>query len=78
MMEAIAESHAALRSVERAAAVSIAPAALPCAAILRDPKYLRRTILLTAMWFVSYITVYSFAAGFTTLLVALKYPLPEA
>jgi MFS transporter, putative metabolite:H+ symporter len=78
MMEAIAESRGPLRAVERAPAVSVAPAVLPYAAILRDPTYLRRTFLLTAMWFVSYITVYSFAAGFTTLLTALKYPLPEA
>jgi MFS family permease len=30
------------------------------------------------MWFSAYITVYSFAAGFTTLLAALRYPPPEA
>jgi MFS transporter, putative metabolite:H+ symporter len=78
MMEAIAESRGPLRSIERAPALSVAPTILPYAAILRDPKYLQRTFLLTAMWFVSYITVYSFAAGFTTLLAALEYPPPEA
>jgi MFS transporter, putative metabolite:H+ symporter len=30
------------------------------------------------MWFLAYITVYSFAAGFTTLLTALHFPPPEA
>jgi MFS transporter, putative metabolite:H+ symporter len=78
MMEAIAETHGPLKSIERAPAVSAPPAVLPYAAILRDPTYLRRTLLLTAMWFVSYITVYSISAGFTTLLAALQYPLPEA
>jgi MFS transporter, putative metabolite:H+ symporter len=78
MMEAIAESHGPLSPIERAPAVSVAPAVLAYAAILRDPKYLHRTFVLTAMRPVSYITVYSFAAGFTTLLAVLKYPLPEA
>ena len=78
MMEAIAAAHGPLKPIERALPVSFAPAVLPYAAILRDPKYLRRTVLLTAMWFVSYVTVYAFAAGFTTLLAALEYPPPEA
>jgi len=30
------------------------------------------------MWFVAYITVYSFGAGFTTILASLNYPPPEA
>jgi MFS transporter, putative metabolite:H+ symporter len=51
---------------------------LPFSAIFRNPLYLRRTILLVALWFCAYITVYSFAAGFTTLLAALRYPPPEA
>ena len=51
---------------------------LPFSSILRNPLYLRRTLLLVAMWFSAYITVYSFAAGFTTLLAALRYPPPEA
>ncbi|HUC17577.1 MAG TPA: MFS transporter [Acetobacteraceae bacterium] len=51
---------------------------LPFRAILRNRVYLRRTILLVCMWFSAYVTVYSFAAGFTTLLAALGYPPPEA
>ncbi len=51
---------------------------LPFSAIFRNPLYLRRTILLVSVWFFAYITVYSFAAGFTTLLAALRYPPPEA
>jgi MFS transporter, putative metabolite:H+ symporter len=34
--------------------------------------------VLFAMWFVAYITVYSFGAGFTTILASLNYPPPEA
>jgi MFS transporter, putative metabolite:H+ symporter len=78
MMEAIAQSHGPLRSIERATPLGVTPAVLPYTAILRDPMYLQRTVLLTAMWFVSYVTVYSVSAGFTTLLAALKYPPPEA
>ena len=40
--------------------------------------YLKRTILLLVIWLVSYITVYSIAAGLTTLLVTLGYLPPEA
>ena len=51
---------------------------MPFAAIFHNPTYRSRTLLLLAMWFCAYITVYSFAAGFTTLLAALHYPPPEA
>ena len=52
--------------------------ALSFAAIFGNRLYRNRTLLLTTMWFLAYITVYSFAAGFTTLLAALKFPPPEA
>lgn len=52
--------------------------ALSFAAIFRNRLYRNRTLMLTTMWFLAYITVYSFAAGFTTLLAALKFPPPEA
>ena len=52
--------------------------ALPYSAIFRNATYRNRTFLLVAMWFCAYITVYAFAAGFTTLLAALHYPPPEA
>ncbi len=51
---------------------------MPFAAIFRNKVYRRRTLLLVAMWFSAYVTVYAFAAGFTTLLSALGYPPPEA
>ncbi|MGH9103713.1 MAG: MFS transporter [Acidimicrobiales bacterium] len=46
--------------------------------IFTSPRYLRRVALLLAVWFIGYITVYAYAAGFTSLLVALHYPPPEA
>ncbi len=52
--------------------------AMPFAEILADPTYRKRTVVLLAMWSISYVTVYSFAAGFTSLLVSLHYPVPEA
>lgn len=48
------------------------------AEIFTNPLYLRRTIFLLVIWFISYITVYSIAAGLTTILTGLQYPPPEA
>jgi MFS family permease len=47
-------------------------------AILSNPTYLRRVILLFVMWFFAYMTVYSIAAGLTVILNALGYAPPEA
>ena len=46
--------------------------------ILRNPLYLRRTILLFSMWFIAFITVYTIGVGITTILSTLGYPPPEA
>ena len=46
--------------------------------ILRNPLYLRRTILLFSMWFIAFITVYTIGVGITTILVTLGYEAPEA
>jgi MFS transporter, putative metabolite:H+ symporter len=46
--------------------------------IFRDPRYVRRALLLFVVWFTGYVTVYSYAAGFTSLLTALHYTPPEA
>ncbi|MDQ2904446.1 MAG: MFS transporter [Ktedonobacteraceae bacterium] len=46
--------------------------------ILGNSLYLKRTILILVIWLVGYISVYSIAAGLTTLLAALQYPPPEA
>jgi len=52
--------------------------AIPYNEIFTNPMYLQRTVLLFLVWFVGYVTVYSFAAGFTTILASLNYPPPEA
>ncbi|HET8595948.1 MAG TPA: MFS transporter [Intrasporangium sp.] len=54
------------------------PAPLPYHDLFTNPLYIRRMILLFLVWFIGYITVYSYAAGFTSVLSALKYPPPEA
>ena len=35
-------------------------------------------IQLLAVWFLAYVTVFGFSAGFTSMLASLKYPPPEA
>jgi predicted MFS family arabinose efflux permease len=53
-------------------------AQVPYSTLFGNPLYLRRMALLFVLWFVGYITVYSYASGFTSVLSALKYPPPEA
>lgn len=54
------------------------PSPVPYKDLLTNPLYIRRIILLFFVWFIGYITVYSYAAGFTSVLSALRYPPPEA
>jgi MFS family permease len=54
------------------------PTPVPYSTLFTNPLYLRRMLLLVAIWFIGYITVYSYASGFTSVLSALKYPPPEA
>ena len=46
--------------------------------IFTNPLYRSRTLLLLAVWFISYITVYSIGAGLTVILASLQYPPPTA
>ncbi len=77
-MEVMAQKKAPL--ARPGADVEVIPATkpIPYAEIFQNPKYRKRTFLLLAMWSIGYVTVYSFAAGFTSLLVSLHYPVPEA
>ena len=43
-----------------------------------NPVYRRRVLVLTAVWFFAYVTVFAISAGGTSLLTALKYPPSEA
>ncbi|MEM0194514.1 MAG: MFS transporter, partial [Metallosphaera sp.] len=46
--------------------------------IFKDKVYLKRWLVLFFMWFFGYITVYTNAAGLTTILSSLGFPSPEA
>lgn len=50
----------------------------PYAGIFKSPVYRRRFFILVATWLVGYITVYSYASGFTSVLASMHYPPPEA
>ena len=51
---------------------------VPYADIFLHPLYLKRVVLLFFLWFFGYITVYAYAAGFTSVLTSLKFSPPEA
>ncbi len=46
--------------------------------ILTNPLYFRRALLVMGVWSFAYVTVYTIAAGFTTVLSSLGYIPPEA
>jgi len=50
---------------------------VPYSEILRDRIYRKRMAILLAVWFFGYITLYTVAAGLTTLLVGVGFPFPE-
>ena len=79
MMEHRASARLSLPVVERPVVVRVVDLEMmPYSAILGDSMYLGRIVVLFTMWFFAYITVYSFGAGFTTILASLNYPPPEA
>ncbi len=51
---------------------------LPFRELFTNPVYLRRILQLVTMWFIGYVTVYAFSAGFTSMLTSLGYKPPEA
>lgn len=78
-MEARASAMGPLPAVDPASVVEPkTEERMPYSAIFSSPVYRSRTIMLLAMWFCAYITIYSLAAGFTVLLAALHYEPPEA
>ena len=78
------ERYAATRSAAPVAAqaeevpVTIDTGNLAFGSLFRNPLYVRRLVLLLVVWLTGYVTVYSFAAGLTTILATLNYPPPEA
>lgn len=77
-MEFRASRRTVLAPVTQPAAIRVDARMFPYSAVLGNPLYLGRIAILFAMWFVAYITVYSFGAGFTTVLASLNYAPPEA
>ncbi|PWI57124.1 MFS transporter [Sulfoacidibacillus thermotolerans] len=77
-MEMIAAKHGPLAPVHDLGLAEESQSAMPYSEIFKNSLYVRRTILLMLMWTFSYVTVYAYASGFTTLLSSLKYPPPEA
>jgi MFS transporter, putative metabolite:H+ symporter len=51
---------------------------LPFHELFTNAVYVRRILLLVSMWFIGYVTVYAFSAGFTSMLTSLGYKPPEA
>jgi putative MFS transporter len=78
-MEASAARHGPLpEPAEPHGEKALGQSSMPYRELFRDPRYLRRIILLVLVWFIGYITVYGFAAGFTSVLTTLGYEPPEA
>jgi hypothetical protein len=79
-MEAAAAKHGPLREPATSVPVdsAVGQGTVPFRELFSSAVYVRRILLLVTMWFVGYVTVYAFAAGFTSLLTALGYAPPEA
>ena len=79
-MEAVAAKHGPLAPVADDVPVdqTTPQSSLAFGALFSSRMYTRRVIQLLAVWFLAYVTVFGFSAGFTSMLVALKYPPPEA
>ena len=79
-MEATAAKHGPLAEPDAEVPVdsTIGQGTVPFRELFSNPTYVRRIALLVSVWFVGYVTVYGFAAGFTSILTALGYKPPEA
>jgi putative MFS transporter len=51
---------------------------LPLVALFGNRVYVLRIVQLLSVWFLAYVTVFAFSAGFTTILTSLKYSPPQA
>jgi putative MFS transporter len=79
-MELVAAKHGPLPSVPEDIPVdrTTPQSSLAFKALFVSPMYIRRVVQLLLVWFLGYVTVYAFAAGFTSILSSLRYPPPEA
>ncbi len=79
-MEVVASKHGPLPAVPDDVPVdqTTPQRSLAFGALFSNRTYTRRVIQLLAVWFLAYVTVFGFSAGFTSMLVALNYTPPEA
>src|SRR6185312_8370294 len=79
-METKASKHGPLAEPDTDVPVenAVGQGSVPFRELFSNPTYVRRIALLVSVWFVGYVTVYGFAAGFTSILTALGYKPPEA
>jgi MFS transporter, putative metabolite:H+ symporter len=79
-MEAVAARHGPLAPVDDEVPVDTTTPqrSLAFKALFENRTYTRRVIQLLAVWFLAYVTVFGFSAGFTSMLTSLNYPAPEA
>jgi MFS family permease len=79
-MEATAAKHGRLAEPDADVPVDAREGrgTVPFRELFSKPTYVRRIMLLVSVWLIGYVTVYGFAAGFTSILTALGYAPPEA
>ncbi|NMP23846.1 MFS transporter [Sulfobacillus harzensis] len=77
-MERRAASKQSLSPVQTVTPITQEEPKIPYSTVFGNVVYRNRTLILVAMWFISYVTVYCYASGFTSLLSSLHYPPPEA
>ncbi|MCL6627491.1 MFS transporter [Alicyclobacillus shizuokensis] len=77
-MEATAARHAPLPQPVSVSVQWVPAKPNPYGDILNNATYIRRVVLLFCVWLFSYVTVYGFSGGMTSLLVGLHYDEGEA
>jgi MFS transporter, putative metabolite:H+ symporter len=81
-MESVASKHGRLGPVPDLEAIPVdrttPDSSWAFGALFGNRTYTKRVIQLLLVWFLAYVTVFGFSAGFTSMLSSLKYPPPEA
>jgi MFS transporter, putative metabolite:H+ symporter len=78
-MERVASQHGPLAPPAEDVPMDTADSSgMPFRDVFGNRFYLTRVLQLLAVWFLAYVTVFGFSAGFTSILSSLKYPPPEA
>jgi MFS family permease len=79
-MERTASKHGPLPEpeVHDDAEAAVVEERVPYRDLFANPIYRNRILLLVTVWFLGYVTVYAYSAGFTAILTSLGYKPPEA